>query len=81
MSKNDAGVESYVDMPISNLFVPVRIMTGLDHNYILQLNMQQYKSAYDKGDIYAQQIDLAKNMYDSTYSMNMPTQTDIRECR
>ena len=51
MSKNDAGVESYVDMPISNLFVPARIMTGLDHNYILQLNMQQYKSAYDKGDI------------------------------
>lgn len=43
--------------------------------------MQQYASVYDKGDVYAQQIDLAKNMYDSLYSMNMPLSTSIRECR
>ena len=43
--------------------------------------MQQYRSSYEKGDIYAQQIDLAKNVYDSLYSMNMSSVTDIRECR
>ena len=43
--------------------------------------MQQYRSQYEKGDVYAQQIDLAKNMYDCLYSMNMPERTAIRECR
>ena len=43
--------------------------------------MQQYGSSYEKGDIYAQQIDLAKNIYDSLYSMNMSSVTDIYECR
>lgn len=44
-------------------------MTGIGHNYIVQVNQRQYESEYDDGDIYAEQITPAKNAYNALYSM------------
>jgi hypothetical protein len=75
-SLNDYGVSSFHQElsgsgQVTSFFTPKRSLGGIRHNYVLAVDQTDYDSVYDTGDIYAQQIDMAKNSYNSLYSMQV----------
>lgn len=58
------------------VFTPSKSMVDVDYNMLVVVDQQENESKYELGDIYAQQLDIAKNVYDSLYSMNISASPD-----
>lgn len=64
----------------TQVFTPARNMSNIEYNYMVVVDQQDNESIYDVGDIYAQQIDIAKNAYNSLYSMDISAASDGIPC-
>ncbi len=79
----DLGAEPESSLSI---FDPTTKLEGIQYNYIIGIDQmksnvdQNNSTIYGNGDIYGS-IALAKNMYNSTYSMEMPTNLALHRCR
>ena len=76
---------SSMDYNISDFFVPTRSVDNVRYSYIAAMPMANIvksnaQTDYDNGNVYADII-ASKSMYNSTYSMQMPTSSDLANCR
>ena len=73
VSRNDA---------VAQLFVQQRKINGIRYNYIVAVDQSSYdnRTVYDNGDIFGY-FTTAKNMYNSLYSIEMPDESTMKNCR
>ena len=70
-----------------SLFTPDITVKNIKYNYIMSIDqcsnsnaMYDNKTVYENGDIYGS-FGLAKNMYNALYSVDMPEQSVMKNCR
>lgn len=70
-----------VDEAMSKMFQPKTSYRDILYNYILDFDQSNYSLDYDAGDIYAKNINIAKNIYNSLYTIDMPDADTVEDAR
>ena len=72
---------------LADVFTPATAITHMKYNYIVGIDQcmnsnkaYDNKTVYENGDIYGS-FNLAKNMYNALYSVDMQEKDEIRNCR
>lgn len=63
------------------LFQPRYNYSNLKYNYLLDFDQNSTNLNYDTGDVYAANINLAKNIYNAVYTVDMPNSSRIDNTR
>lgn len=70
-----------VKTALTQLFQPKINYSNLIYNYILDFDQNNTYLDYDNGDIYAKNINIAKNIYNSVYTIDIPNSDTINNTR
>lgn len=74
---NNLNVSAYI---LSTIFQIKRDLSGVQHNYIVEIPEYKTVNTYQKGYIQCDQI-IAKNHLDYTYTLSTTSQYDLLSCR